>query len=257
MILFFDKVTNPLLLLSSVSFGTYDWVLLGIIVLAAFIGLIRGFTKQLFDFCSFLVVFIASILLCKVVAKLLPTDSGVIFEKINEFLSGKVTENGLEEIWLSPQNWSSDAEAVKQALVAFGLPKIFSFLVTPLTKNLSDGDILAETLPQALTGIANNIICCIALLIILGIVILILKKLFTKAVEKISLLKMVDKLLGLVFGAALAIMWISIGFAAVNLGRTIIDVQVITGFLDNNIYTTNIGGFILKISDWLISLIGM
>lgn len=75
MLLFFDRFMNPLLL-SNVSFGTYDWVLLGIIVLAALIGLFRGFTKQLFALCGFLVVLIASILLCKVVAKLLPDDNG-------------------------------------------------------------------------------------------------------------------------------------------------------------------------------------
>ena len=88
MLLIFDRFMNPLLL-SGVAFGTYDWVLLGIILFAALIGVIRGFTKQLFDLCGFLVVLIASILLCKVVAKLLPDSSGAIFDKINGFLTEK------------------------------------------------------------------------------------------------------------------------------------------------------------------------
>ena len=29
-------------------------------------------------------------------------------------------------------------------------------------KIFADGDILSETMPQAMTGIANNIICCVA-----------------------------------------------------------------------------------------------
>lgn len=52
MLLLFDRFMNPLLL-SGVAFGTYDWVLLGIILFAALIGVIRGFTKQLFDLCGF------------------------------------------------------------------------------------------------------------------------------------------------------------------------------------------------------------
>ena len=255
MLLFFDRFMNPLLL-SNVSFGTYDWVLLSIIVLAALIGLFRGFTKQLFALCGFLVVLIASILLCKVVAKLLPDDNGVIFDKINGFLTDKVAQNGLEELWTTPQDWNSNPDAVKQALAAFGLPKILSFLASPLTKNLADGDILSETMPQAMTGIANNIICCVILFIVLGIVVLILKKLFTKAVTKISVLKVVDKLLGLVLGAVLAIFWISVVFSAINLGRTFIDVAFITDFFDEKLYTTNIGSFILEISEWLLGLIG-
>ena len=125
MLLLFDRFMNPLLL-SGVAFGTYDWVLLGIILFAALIGVIRGFTKQLFDLCGFLVVLIASILLCKVVAKLLPDSSGAIFDKINGFLTEKVTQNGLEELWSAPQNWHSSPELVEQALEAFGLSKIFS-----------------------------------------------------------------------------------------------------------------------------------
>lgn len=96
MLLLFDRFMNPLLL-SGVAFGTYDWVLLGIILFAALIGVIRGFTKQLFDLCGFLVVLIASILLCKVVAKLLPDSSGAIFDKINGFL----TEKSLKTVWKS------------------------------------------------------------------------------------------------------------------------------------------------------------
>ncbi len=256
MLLLFDRFMNPLLL-SGVAFGTYDWVLLGIILFAALIGVIRGFTKQLFDLCGFLVVLIASILLCKVVAKLLPDSSGAIFDKINGFLTDKVTQNGLEELWSAPQNWHSSPELVEQALEAFGLSKIFSFLVTPLTKNLADGAILSETLPQELTGSVNNIICFIVLFIILYIIIFLLKKLLNKAISKISILKLADKLLGMVLGAVLAIFWISVAFSAVNLLSGLVRIPFVTEFFEENLYTTNIGMFILEISEWLLGLIGM
>lgn len=163
----------------------------------------------------------------------------------------------MEELWSTPQNWHSSPELVEQALEAFGLSKIFSFLVTPLTKNLADGAILSETLPQELTGSVNNIICFIALFIILYIIIFLLKKLLNKAISKISILKLADKLLGMVLGAVLAIFWISVAFSAVNLISGLVRIPFVTEFFEENLYTTNIGMFILEISEWLLGLIGM
>lgn len=103
--------------------------------------------------------------------------------------------------------------------------------MTPLTKNLADGAILSETLPQELTGSVNNIICFIALFIILYIIIFLLKKLLNKAISKISILKLADKLLGMVLGAVLAIFWISVAFSAVNLLSGLVRIPFVTEFL--------------------------
>lgn len=256
MILFFDRLSHAMMF-SEINFSTYEWVLLGIILLSAIIGLVKGFAKQLFALCGFLTVLIVSILLCKVVARLLPDESGLIFNRINDWLNGEVAKgsNELALIWNTPANWS-DAETVKGALSAFGLPKILSFLVAPLTKKLPDGAVLAETLPTALTQIANNVICCIVLFILLSIVVFILKRVFSKIIGKIHVLKIVDKVLGLVLGAGLGVFWVSVLFSAINLGRTVIDVAFITSFFDEKIFTTQTGSFILKISDWLLGLIG-
>ena len=116
---------------------------------------------------------------------------------------------------------------------------------------------MSETLPQELTGSVNNIICFIVLFIILYIIIFLLKKLLNKAISKISILKLADKLLGMVLGAVLAIFWISVAFSAVNLFSGLVRIPFVTEFFEENLYTTNIGMFILEISEWLLGLIGM
>ncbi len=181
------------------KFDVISIIFLVIILLYGFIGYKRGLFKTLTSAFKNIIAFIVALLLCIPLGKLLAnTGMGTNLSNwLNDFLISK--NEALFNVALTEAN---KEELALQALNALNLPTLLSgLLVKSLTSIIASigtiGITLGEALATSLTSYIFMGICFVILFIIVRLLVILLNKLFG-ALEKIPLIKAVDKTLGVV-----------------------------------------------------------
>lgn len=183
--------------------GIVALIVIGFLIM----GLAKGAVKQLFGFISVIAVIVVSILLASSVAKLLKIPfGGTIENAIGNWIAG-LDEGVLEgdKIFTVMKDWTSEGNVVL-ALIALGIPSWGSGLLQGAVYSTFEAfgqAKLAEVLPPVFSMWVLTAIAFVLLLIVLTIVVLILKGVFTKATEK-GAIKGIDRLLGMAIGTASA-----------------------------------------------------
>lgn len=179
-----------------------DIAILGIILLFAIVGLLKGFMKTLLSFAGAVLAIILSYFLTKpVVAALAGSNiESFVSEKVLSVLSGiggmMTTEIPSYEV-LVEQLSASVPVYVAESLAN----SISEYIGTAADQTL------AELLTPGLTNILLNIIVFIVLFIAFMIVFAILKSI-AKAFKSIKLIDFIDKVLGFALGAVLGVAFV-------------------------------------------------
>lgn len=249
MILFGDATT----------FMWLDFVIIAVLLVGVFIGVKKGFIDQLFSMLGIFAAIIGAILLCKFVANnFMATNSGAIFDKIQEFTANKLGEweyyESISVVWSDTE---TNAGLINQALTMLGLPEIISNLglFNGMFENFSaQPATLASQLPQALTLYVNYAISFVILFIVLSIAIWITKKALKKLVS-LPLIAPIDKLLGIIFAVSKNLIFIIAVFVVATFISSLI--TPIGDFINNVVYQQSWFGqnLIKPLVSWIMSLI--
>lgn len=190
-----------------VTFDLLTIIFLVIILINLIDGLVKGFIKELISFFGLFIVLILSFLLCKPVGSLFNGWFGNAFSgPIYGFLTGPGKEQFAEVMTREA------AEAnLPNMLSSAGIPSFLKFIQDPIIKYVV-GCIPAEN-PELAVGqyVANSIallacsaIAFIALAIIFGIVLLVVKRL-TRKINRVPVLGWLNRTLGAILGVAAGI----------------------------------------------------
>ncbi len=179
-----------------------DIAIIGIILLFAVVGLLKGFMKTLLSFAGVVLALIAAVLLTKPVVAALGGSKieTIIAEKVLTVLSGMgdlmTTEIPSYEVLVEVLQQSLPA-SVAQSL-AESVSEMFGS---------SANQTLAQLLTPGLTNIFMNILVFIVLFVVLIIVFAVLKSI-AKAFKHIKLIDIVDKILGFILGAIMGVAFV-------------------------------------------------
>ena len=200
----------------NMNLSIIDYIVIGVILISAIIGIKKGFVKVLFSLIRKFASFFIAIFLVKPVRSFLRTT--VVNEKIYGFFLNWVSGKGEQFNQPVPEGGMSDA--LKESLK---LPK---FLCDLLSKVIGDGSAtegmtLGEVFSETLTYYVLTIIAFILLLIVASIVIALLSKIFVSIFES-EQLKGINRFLGFILGIAIGVATIWIAFIIVDFAGTII-----------------------------------
>ena len=184
-----------------------DIVLVGIIVICAIIGLVRGFFKSILSLVGTIVSIIISLLLAKTVANaLIGVNPFKWFFGGEGVVSGWIN-NGL--VKLSPGTFGTtfsggSGSELTANMTEAGIPAFFSkILAGPISKHDFSGQTLtlAEIVAPMIANVIWLIVVTILLFIVLRIIIGLLNKFF-KFLTKNKAISGMNRVLGFVVGAA-------------------------------------------------------
>lgn len=222
-----------------------DIAIIGIILLFAIVGLLKGFMKTLLSFAGVVLALVVAVLLTKPVVAALSGSNleTLIAEKVLTVLSGMgdlmTTEIPSYEVLV---------EVLSQSLpmsVAQSLAESVAGMI-----GSSADQTLAQLLTPGITNIFMNFIVFIALFVILMIVFAILKSI-AKAFKSIKLIDFVDKILGFVLGAAMGVLFIYVVMMLLTLLTgvegvdTLID-MIVSSSIGNVMYNHNLISILFK-----------
>lgn len=200
-------------------------IAIGVILgLGLLLGAIRGFGKSLKN--SFIVIVLISLMLSGVTAEALKGSSMGI--SITEQLTGSLVSAG-GEIVTTPiyfdeannyyyvvvgGNNVEFAEALQQTSLGW-MALIMKALLPTIMKGQS-GISLVDKLAPALTNIIFLAIAFVLLCIVIKLLFIIINKLYQALLDKVYILKVLDKLLGAVYSGVKAMVLVIIGMAVVS-----------------------------------------
>ena len=198
------------------SFSIIDYVIIGIVVIAALIGLKNGFVKTLISLIRKFASFFIALFLVKPFRSFLRNT--IINDKIYDFFFNWASGKGGAFNEPIPEGGMSDA--LKESL---NLPK---FLADLLAKVIGDGSstegmTLGQVFSETLTYYILTIVAFLVLLIVISIAILLISKLLTSIFESESL-KGINRLLGFLLGIAIGIVFVWIAFIVADFAGTLI-----------------------------------
>lgn len=182
-----------------------DIIIIAIVLIAAIIGTCKGFVKSLLGFFGWIIAIVLAVTLSAPTDALL-TDKTPLDDKIQTSLESTVTGwSDYMSVELTEENYS---EVINSALSETKLPE---FVKTPIAGAIDGlvesnrdtviGNTAAGIISSTLANLAVTIIAFLIIFIIAMIIIAVIKHLLCKAIEKISVIKKIDKALGFVFGA--------------------------------------------------------
>lgn len=209
-----------------------DWIIIGIILIFALIGFGLGFVKMIFKLGKGLIAYFIAYLLCKPVTKLV--------SKMGFYLS---VNNKLVE-WLSTKGEVFSQPITEESIGAIGeslkLPSFLSDLITKALNNTlgelaGSGVTLGQAVSDTLTYYIFLVICFIVLFLIALLIVSIIGHILMK-VFSLPVLNMVNRLLGLAFGAVLGVFVIGITFIVIDFASTWI--PSLCDFIENQIKPT-------------------
>ena len=172
-----------------------DAIVLGALIIAIIVGLVRGFAKQILGILGFFAAVILAYFICEPVAEFLKTT----FPKFTEIVTGWITKiPGLSDLaQLTPEN-------AKELLLNSEIPVFLHGLII----NLVNESQILNIIP-ALVDIAIKAITFVGIVIVSLIIFVVFKKLFIW-IAKLKFIKPIDKTLGAVFSAIICIVVIVI-----------------------------------------------
>ena len=250
--------------------GLMTYMDLAVLILAAIfllIGLSQGFAKQLISLFGVLFVVIVSVLLCAQVASLIsplvrpPLESSFI--SLMQDKDAAYVE--ADKIFTVVKDWTDESN-VNMALTRLGLPSFLSGILYGTVSSIfaSFGTAkLVDVFTPILAGWALTAIAFVLLMIVLGVGVIIIKKLILKFASLPSV-KNWDKFLGMILSLAKVYIGISLTLALVL--TTLASVTLLSPIQNFLIWQANLsqGGkipvfaFLVNnnfIGEWLIKII--
>ena len=193
-----------------------DYIIIGVVLISALIGLKKGFIKVLFSLIRKFASFFIALFLVKPVRSFLRTTivNDKVFDFFNNWTSGKggamnepIPEGGM-------------SEALTESL---NLPKFISDLLVKVVGDgtATEGMTLGQVLAETLTYYVLTIVAFLLLLIVASIVIALLSKLLTSIFESDEL-KGINRFLGFLLGIAIGVFTIWIAFIVIDFVGTFI-----------------------------------
>lgn len=181
-----------------------DLLVLGIIVGVAIYGMYKGLINSLYRLLSYFLSIILAIKLSPVVSKLLADSS--IFTKVKEAVQ-KSVEGKMAEIS------EAGAQVTKQALVdKLPLPGFLRDNIAEGVRSGLSGSGLVEPISHQVALAVMDILAVVLVFILLKVGLSFLAVVI-KGISKLPVLKQVDKLGGIVFGAVAGILVVYVAFA--------------------------------------------
>ena len=218
-------------------------------------GLRAGFVGQLFGLIGTIVVIAGAVLLAGAVGQLL---NGIMGDLIRKPIENWVGGMGEEVLLMTGTEVGASIESLEMVLGAIGIPAIAAGLLhKPLSGVFTNmGDVpLGTSLTDMLTKWAWTAIAFILLIIVFTIILLILRKSISKAVNRIRIFGSINRILGMVVGLAKAYFIISVFLAIV----LIVPANwPLMGTLNEQISNSWLTFFLYKnnwIGAWLIAMI--
>ena len=214
-----------------------DIILIAIIVFFAIIGLCKGFVKSLVSLFKGLTDVVIAIVLAKPIAKLL-SGIGAIYNMVSNAIA-KLVPIG---VLISEESFNGLSGTVTGKQLAEVVPhgnilKIFFKSMFEETTTYETYEQLSNVFNSAVVNIAMVVIAFILVFLLLCITLTIITHIFlNKAGE--ARLPILDKPLGLLFGAAKGVVFVVMILFAIRLVSSIPVVEsVISPFLDGKVYT--------------------
>ena len=195
-----------------------DYVIIGVVLIAALIGIKKGFIKMLFDLIRKFASFFIALFLVKPFRSFLRTT--VVNDKVFDFFLNWLNGKGSPYTEAIPEGGMSDA-----LTESLHLPKFIADLLVKVVGDgtATEGMTLGEVLSETLTYYVLTIVAFLVLLIVASIVIMILSKLLTNLFESEGL-KGVNRFLGFLLGIVIGVVTIWIAFIVIDFAGTIIPV---------------------------------
>lgn len=183
------------------QFGIIDFVLIGISVIVALIGLKRGIVKQLTSGITFISAIVIAFFTYKYVANYILTSD--IFYNINEKFYNLVASKASEEA-IKATIENAGVAGVKEVLSAVKIPGFLQgMFVKTLDATIASNPsmLVGDYVSNAFATKAIIVGSCIAMFIVGMIVVAILVALLRKIAD-LPGIKVVDRLLGMIFSLA-------------------------------------------------------
>lgn len=211
-----------------------DYVVLGVIVGFAIIGLINGFVFSIFKIASFFLSIYISIKFYPVVADLLTKTP--LYGTVKASILKNLTARGQEAAAASGgQMTRTAAETVIGGLQLPGIFKKSLIEKVPDAKQLVDVNGIMNTISGELTGIIIGIISVILLYVVVRIAIMIVGYIL-KGITKLPVVKQFDKFGGFALGAAQGLVTVYILFAILVLFNTVPQFGQVFGAIDHSMF---------------------
>lgn len=209
-------------MLASVAY--LDIAIAIILLLGVLLGAFKGFAKTLKK--SFIVIIMISLLLCGITANALndtsiaTTISGGIFSSI-EGAGGEAVANpiyyneaeGIYYVFISGAEVSVIDALQETSLKWLAMPLN---LFLPSIVGSNTGLSLAELVANWATNIILLVGSFVLLCIVIKIVFVILNKIYQKVMDKVYILKVLDKLLGAIYSGLKSFIFVLIGMAIIS-----------------------------------------
>lgn len=195
-----------------------DYVVIGVILGFAIIGLTNGFVLSVFKISSYFLSIYISIKLYPVAADLLAKTP--LYDAVRASILKSITAKGQEAVAAS--GGQASGAAAETVIGGLKLPGIFEknlLSKVPDPKQLVDMNGIMNTISDELTKIVISIIGLIALYILVRIAIMIVGYIL-KGITKLPVLKQIDKLGGFALGIGEGILTVYILCALLMLFNT-------------------------------------
>ena len=178
--------------LGGINVALVDLVVLAVLLIALIVGLAKGFVRQIFSLLGGIAALVVAIFTCTYVAEFLSSSIPSIPESISAQLEGLL---GLDGVLLQ-----GTKEQIIESLSSTKIPAFLHELVAT-TISESAGEL---NLTATLTGYVMIAIAFVVVFILSLIVFAILKKIFS-ALTSIGVLGAIDRILGMIFSIAVAL----------------------------------------------------
>ena len=197
--------------LFALSLGSIaDLVALGVFALCIIIGVAKGFTKMLLKSTKKIVSLILAFALCSKVAVLLDNWLGIV-DGVAGPIASLLERLFGTELMNTPFNQAATADNV-MTVTLVNLIKSFIGEAT-----VADATTLKEFLCPIFSYYVAVILAFVLLLIIIRLIFALITKLLSAVINKIKILKLIDRLLGMVLGALNAFILINVALAIISL----------------------------------------
>lgn len=177
-----------------------DYVIIGIIVLFALIGLKSGLLKTIYKIVSYVASFYLAIKLARPVAGWFDgtSVSTGIKEAVQKLLSKlNINFSGVTD--------ATNVEGIKEAIAETPFPDNFKEMIANTMARTSSGAMnMMDNFVESITSFILIIICGIVLFIILRILFWLAGHL-VKGISEIPIIKQVDRISGFILGAAIGV----------------------------------------------------
>ena len=209
-----------------------DYVVLGIVVVFAVIGMAKGFAFSVFKIASFFIAIIASIKLYPVVADFLAGTS--LYGNIKKTIMDNLVSRYQSAV---PVNGQVDGSTVESVVGGLSIPAFFKQSIVgkvPKPEEFIDIQGILNSMSDEITKVIVNILSLILLFLLIRIA-LFFAGLILKGLVRLPVLKQFDRFAGLAFGAAEGLLMVYILCAVLMLFSSAPQFQHIFATVDTSI----------------------